>query len=292
MTQPRLRIRSSGFQGSGYAFPVVDGSKGKMVTNADGDKFEARLHADGSTLVLPGVTTVLKVLDKPAVQQWKADSVAARAVANLDALLNRSMEEGFEYLRFAADDKLNDAGQLGTNMHEWIQADLGFGFYPEVDSVEMEQMIEQWELFKFEHTISNVHWAERTVANFDAGYAGTADLMWDIDDRVNEMVDIKTSRSLWDDHSMQLSALYMCEQEFNEITPNVWEESTFIKPESLAFLHLRPHDFDTKGNAIPAFCRVESLFMDDVPVYYAGFTGALIAAKSRYEMKQRLKARQ
>ena len=107
--EPKLRVRSSGHGGSGYKHPHT------------GD-------------VVPGVTTVLKRLDKPGVLQWAVDNTAAYAVANVDGLLNRTEEQGFGFLRWYwkrdplkgdlsdirnySDGVLNDAAELGTMMHD------------------------------------------------------------------------------------------------------------------------------------------------------------------------------
>ena len=277
MTSPKLAVAASGYGGRGYRHPI------------------------NKTLKVPGVTTILKVLDKPAVHQWAVDQTSAFAVANIDYLLSCTQLQGYNGLRWywkrtpdlAASELrnfhvgvLNDAAELGTAVHQWIQVDLGVSddFYPEVDSPEMEQMVEAWLEFKFEHDIT-AHWSERTLWNHTHGYAGTADLLWDIDDQENQLCDIKSARSIWDDHLMQIAALYNCETELPEVEENVWEENEFVKPASLSFLHIRPDDVANDGTPIPAYCELVQVDMARVPVYFEMFLGALQVAKARRAIK-------
>lgn len=303
-SNPRLRVRSSGHGGSGYVFPYMGDGGSKLVTNSDGEKILARTVPDDpkKALVLPGVTTVLKVLDKPQLMQWAKDVTAAKAVANIDALLNRSQDEGFRYLRFASDEARNDRAEIGTNVHGWIEAELTDGFYPEIETSDTEQMVEQFKLFQFDHLIV-CHWAERTVAHFGAGYAGTGDGYWSITclhdgptcmgqpagEAIDVLIDIKTSRHTFKEHFSQLVALADCEQEFYELGAEgsgLWYEGSFEMPKSAALLHIRPDDYDVKGNFIPAFCKLVPLQDRKIPAYRALFRSSLAAAHAIYELKQ------
>ena len=195
MAEPKLRVRSSGHGGSGYKHPLT----GKIV---------------------PGVTTVLKKLDKPGIVQWAVDNTSAYAVANIDSLLNRTEEQGYGFLRWywkrdplASDQDdirnysagvLNDAANLGTLMHDWIAAEHDAMPYPDV-SLAPEyfwQMVAQWDEWKSQHDVEPM-FTETTLWSHQYGYAGTADGLWLIDG-VPTMLDIKTSRNVWDEHFMQL----------------------------------------------------------------------------------------
>ena len=278
-------------EGSGYVIPAID-TKGKEVTNTMGEKIQARTEVDNpkKAIVYPGVTTVLRVIDKPALQQWRPDCVAAKAVANIDALLNRSPEEGYEYLRFASDEARNDRAEIGTEIHSWIAADLGFGFYPEVESHEVEQMIAVWETFRFEHDI-NPKWSERTLFNHSERVGGTGDLQADIDGIEDVLVDYKSSRHTYDDNFMQIAGLMNSETEVYELDRDVWYEGTFVKPKRGAIIHIRPDDYDTKGNFIPAFCKLEWMEEEDEPDFYEDFKHATGLAYGRYRRKQKERLR-
>ena len=201
--EPKLRVPASGFSGSGYRIPT-------------------RLGADGKPLLVPGVTTVLGALDKPGVLQWSIDNVAAYAVANVDALLNRDEIQGFGFLRFYhkrmkeqdfdnpeidirnySNGVLNDLAELGTLTHEWV-ADFANDFpEPEVTRPEQADMIAEfvdwWNANEVE-----VIGSEITVVG--DGFAGTLDHLW-IVNGVPTLVDVKTSRATRQEHFAQLSAL-------------------------------------------------------------------------------------
>lgn len=217
MSEPKLRIPASGLGGSGYKNPVT------------GEK-------------VPGVTTVLGVLDKPGLIQWNIDNTAWYAVANIDALLNRTEEQGFHFLRYYTkrmkpDDfdnpvvdihdystgVLNDLANLGTLTHEYIEADLNEGFEPELTRVEQAEMVEQYLIWKSEHEIE-MYATEATL--FGVGFAGTADILWRLTCLHEEpcvppgtamLVDAKTSRRTWDEHKSQLSALGTCDTWMREV---------------------------------------------------------------------------
>jgi hypothetical protein len=65
MADPKLRIKASGYGGSGYYNPFT---QERVI----------------------GVTTALGVLEKPGIPQWVADNTAAYAIANVDRLMQRS----------------------------------------------------------------------------------------------------------------------------------------------------------------------------------------------------------
>lgn len=194
--EPILRVRSSGLGGSGYKIPTQD------------------------NLVVPGVTTVTSIADKPGLRQWAVDLTAAYAVTHVDALLNRSEVEGYGFLRYRwkrepkldvdpnlrnwHEHVLNDAADMGRWMHEYVEQDLLGEFTAAVTESWQQEMVDEWNIFKFEHEIE-VALVEQTAYN-PAGYAGTFDLLVRVDG-VWYLLDIKTSRGTWPEHYMQLAAL-------------------------------------------------------------------------------------
>lgn len=268
MTHPVLAVPTSGFGGRGYKHPHT----GVMV---------------------PSVTTVLKAAAKPAITQWAVDQTAAYAVANIEGLYSRSDERGYRMLRWYWNRKeqpltdevdinnyhekvLNDAAELGTAMHEWIQADVvGDVPYPDVSkqSPAFWEMVEVWNQFRNWHDIEP-YFTENTVWNGEAGYAGTFDGVWKIDGKVT-LLDIKTSRSLWPDHLMQIAALMNAPDLLMPIEGDTysvvkgWQEHI----EAVSFLHIRPNDVENDGRAKPAY--VELVEATDLDLHYQAFLGLL-----------------
>ncbi len=273
--EPKLRVRSSGHGGSGYKHPHT------------GD-------------VVPGVTTVLKRLDKPGILQWAVDNTAAYAVANVDGLLNRTEEQGFGFLRWYwkrdplkgdlsdirnySDGVLNDAAALGTMMHDWVAADHGACPYPDVTDASFFfwEMVEQWNEFNAQHEIEPIH-SEFTLWNSESGYAGTADGLWKIDGVVT-LIDVKTSRNTWDEHWMQLEALRRCDKMLTEVDGE-WVETPAIIPEKMALFHIRPSDNDKNGNPMAPFAKLLDMPHNEHDAMWQAFKGLLSVTHALSDIK-------
>jgi len=322
MTHPKLAVVKSGFGGRGYGIP------GRTRVSP----------ATGKTLqrIYPSVTTVLKQINKPGLHQWIADQTAAKAVTSLSYLQGCEQEVGYRALRFTWSRNSNEAGgevreyyervvqdaaELGTNMHEWSEADIdGMSEYPEPMSVETDEMIEAWIEWHEHHTIIS-HNQEFTIVNDTLGIAGTADADWSIrcdhegpclgqepGQFVRTLVDLKTARNTWNDHGYQLAALASAEVIMREVVEthpdaikaekteagkkviSFWVEDAPPVWERYALLHIRPDDYDTQGNLIPRFCVLKDR-TDDMDLYRIGFEGALALCKMEAELKSRAKAR-
>lgn len=289
VSNPLYRVRASGRGGSGYCRPPVGDEPFKMVKNADGNPIKAALDpTTGTPIIVPGVTTVIKVVDGQGLIQWSVDQTAAYAVANVEQLLNRTQEQGWGFLRFfhkrepdlndplrsAHNGVLNDLAQLGTNMHNWIEVDLtGNDFYPEVDSQEMVEMIDKWDDWKAEHKIDVVY-TEVTLWHKDLGYAGTFDLLAWIDGDL-WLIDVKTSRRVGKSHKMQLAALREATEMFAQNEDGLWERVDFPKPTRYGFIQVRPDDTDYHGYPIDAFVALHEVSTEVLDQYWERFKACL-----------------
>jgi len=275
--EPKLRVRSSGHGGSGYKHPHT----GEVV---------------------PGVTTVLKKLEKPAIAQWAVDNTAAYAVANIDGLLSRTEEQGFGFLRWYwkrdpikgdmtdirnySNGVLNDAAELGTLAHDWIAAETDDKFpYPDITNAPdyFWEMKSEWEKWRDAHEIEPLH-TEVTLWNRESGYAGTADAIWNIDGKTT-LVDIKTSRNTWDEHWMQLVALAECDKMLVEVDGE-WVERDMELVEDIALLHIRPSDTDKNGNPMFPFAELKLLDRSEYADLLKGFLGLLDVTHALSNLKE------
>ena len=275
--EPKLRVRSSGHGGSGYKHPLI------------GD-------------VVPGVTTVLKKLDKPAIAQWAVDNTAAFAVANVDALLNRTEEQGYGFLRWYwkrdplsgdmsdirnySNGVLNDAANLGTLVHDWIAAEHGACAYPDVTDAPdfFWQMVAQWDKWQAEHDVVPVQ-TEVTLWSHQYKYAGTADAIWMVDG-VPTLIDVKTSRNTWDEHYMQLAALGACDSMLLEPTQGHWIEEPVPAFSQYALLHIRPEDTNNQGEYMEPFCKLKVIDLDEIPEHFEAFLGLLQVSHAQNRVKE------
>ena len=276
MTEPKLSVRASGSGGRGYRHPV-----------------------NGN--VVPSVTTVLKNMNKPALIQWAVDQTAAFAVANIDGLLSRTEEQGWGMLRWYWNrDPLkgevdirnfyngvrDDAAELGTMIHEWIAADHGVGNYPDVSNAPefFWQMVTVWNEWLSQHEVEPVA-SEATVWSHQHGYAGTLDGIWVVDG-VRYLVDVKSSRNIFDEHRMQLSALGAADALMVEVEPDKWIDAPMPEFDAYAILHIRPQDSDKDGNVMQPYCRLEVLDKEEMPVHFEAFKGLLQVSEAQRGLKE------
>lgn len=199
MTAPHLSVRNSGYKGRGYVAIFEPGEE---------------------KVVVPSVTTVLGILDKPGVTQWAVNQTAAYCAINADKLLGMSVERGYKLGQFyhqrtvKFDDPLtditsyhsgvlNDLAELGTAVHEWAEQFFKGGIEPELYTDAQVQMAEQIILWASDNDVEILH-TEVTV--FGDGYAGTLDFIARING-VIYLVDIKTARAIRDSHMAQIGAL-------------------------------------------------------------------------------------
>lgn len=315
MTVPILTTPRSGWGGRGYKIP-------------------------GRDAVYPGVTTVLKTVNKgDAFHQWIADQTAAKCVVSLSYLMTVQEDVGWASQRFywsRTPDMVateireyylgvrDDAAELGTNIHEFIDADLdGISARPAPANVEAEEMVDAWEEWLEGHTVV-AHRSEFTVVNDELGYAGTADADWTItcthepgedglyclgpEPTYRTLVDLKSSRHTWPEHGMQVAALGMAPIIMRQVLPGAegamkamktekgakivsfWVEDAPPVWERYALLHIRPDDLDTKGERIDRFARLVDM-TPDIDLYRDGFTGALALSRMQRALKMRAKAR-
>lgn len=299
MTEPKLRVAASGFGGSGYRNPFLKSTE-------PGGK-------------IPGVTTVLGAVEKPALKQWVADQTAAYAVANVEALLTRTEEQGFNMLRWYAgrakesdfDDPmkdmreyhtgvLNDAAELGTLTHEWVEAYLNDWFLPELVRDEQYEMVNAFVQWVEENDIY-LMFSERTV--FGDGYAGTLDLFLVFPDGRIILVDVKTSRNIWDEHYAQLAALGRAEFMVREVekgtegsvaytatkagvkTTTYWVKEEMPAFDGYGILHIRPDDYSNSGEFVPAFCEYHEVPLDKIEAGWVIFQGAKMVREGQVLMK-------
>lgn len=196
----------------------------------------------------PSVTTILKMVDKSGLAQWAADQAIKWATENPYTLLQKSESDGFRAGRYRWKDVANERAEVGTGVHETIEAEhTGSWAYPPLDPEQL-LIMEEWRKFNEEHDVKPVH-SEITVASETHGYMGTADGVWWVDGKLM-LIDIKTSKGTWPEHSYQLSALYYAEEWLVEVEEMKWEVVTPQELEGAAIVHLRAPEFDDYGRVL------------------------------------------
>lgn len=138
--------------------------------------------------LLPSVTNVLGVINKPELVRWKLEQAVLAALT----LPRLNGEELDDFARRVAEDsqsRVNTAADFGTAFHagaERISNSLELD--PADPLAPWLQRYRDW----FQVRCSRVHWAERVLVNPQLGYAGTADLLVDHQEHGLTLIDIKT----------------------------------------------------------------------------------------------------
>ena len=168
---------------------------------------------------LPSVTNILSVCDKPALKGWAAE----RALIELygSESIPTSLETAVERHKFAFTRYAKQRADAGTRAHtlaERLTADLPLpSSMSDEDAAYADAFMAWWS----DHDPSPLN-VEATVMDARYGYAGTADLIAEIDG-VPYVVDYKTRAerddkklkrygALYDETKMQLAALSQAEE--------------------------------------------------------------------------------
>jgi len=152
--------------------------------------------------LVPSVTNVIGMLDKPALPRWAASEVAKRAADLKRSLANMSDADVVDTLKGAPWSRSKRAADRGTDIHGYLEARLR-GWEPDElsdDAAPYRDAAEAW----LDDTGVEVVETELTV--FHPLYAGTGDL-WGVIDGQRYIIDFKTSKGIYDEAALQLAAL-------------------------------------------------------------------------------------
>lgn len=164
------------------------------------------VYVDKNGVKVPGVTSVLSNgVSKPALVGWAANVTAEYAVDRWDELSQMKPSERLNLLKKARYDDRDKAARRGTDVHKLAQA-LADGEEVDVPD-ELAGHVESYVRFLDDWEIGPIL-NEATVVSFRHGWAGTLDLVADLEHRgTRALLDIKTSRSgIFGETALQLAA--------------------------------------------------------------------------------------
>jgi hypothetical protein len=153
--------------------------------------------------LVPSITNVIGVLDKPALPRWSAKMVAETAYRMRHSLAEMSEDEAVDLLKSAPWSKANRAADRGTDIHAYLEALINC-WEPEPlsgEAVRYQRAADEW----FNYYAPEPVATELTV--FHPKYAGTGDLWCRFGGRM-AIVDFKTSKAVYSEAALQLSALW------------------------------------------------------------------------------------
>ena len=183
---------------------------------------------DEPELVVPSVTTILNNMNKPALPNWAAKQVATYAVEHLDAWENLPVNDAIDLLKRAPYRNMSNAGQKGTKVHEaveaWINGDRE-ATAPVIDDLDLLPYVAGAIQYMNDH-VERVHYAEPQLFNRTYQYAGSADLIAELNTNATVLTDWKTSKNVYAEHALQLVAYANAEfiaWEGDNVNPEVRE---------------------------------------------------------------------
>jgi hypothetical protein len=227
----------------------------------------------------PSVTTILEMLDKPALSTWKAQQ-AVRALWDITMsnggqmpyqLQDEAVKVSLEQVRKTR----TNAASIGSGVHHL--ADMALRA-PENDpkawkvSEDTQPYIDAYRAFSDRYERSSFVSSEKMVWSLN-GYAGTYDLLMMIDNEL-WLIDIKTGKGLYPEFALQLAAYRWADWIILPGNPQRYEMPNV---ERTGILHIRP-DLYTEGYRL---IDVPTTYTDD----YIPFLGILEA----YNWKERRK---
>jgi len=174
----------------------------------------------GTGELVPSVTNIIGILDKPALPRWSAIEVAKKAWELRTSLQNLEEADAIDILKNAPWRKSTRAADRGTTIHAYLEARL-HGLEPEIVTGEAllyrdaaEAWLEDWQPTPVA--------TELTV--FGPDYAGTGDLWCTVGGQMR-VVDFKTSKAIYPEAALQIGALWAATLTADKTPPPTTEDA-------------------------------------------------------------------
>lgn len=202
-------------------------------------------------LRIPGVTTVIGILDKPALVNWAARESAIYADENwarLSSMRSADRVDAITKARWAKNKaaviKGNRIHALGDKLARGVEVEVPIEFRSQVEAY--ARFLDAWEI----EAIAT----ETPVANTEYRYGGTFDLITRSPRLGVSLADIKTGSGVYDEVGLQLNAYADCDLRLVErevIGPRggrstAWDEAPMIDVETLWVAHVREDVVDMR----------------------------------------------
>jgi hypothetical protein len=176
-------------------------------TKSGGGERPTRLYDAVKLGLIPSVTSILGVMDKPGLTKWKIE----QAILAADRT-PRQPEEPAEYwarrVQDAAFQQVEDAAELGSRIHAALECAMAGEPYDEAMQVHIASLI-AWK----ESTGITFTEREKVLVNLAEGYAGCADALFTYGRKGIGILDYKTRKTRpgeivtpYDGQGMQLAA--------------------------------------------------------------------------------------
>lgn len=159
---------------------------------------------------VPGVTSILKIIDKPALIQWSANMASDHFLAQVKA--GRDDFAAIHKESKVAHRKKSDAAKdIGHEVHAYVEAHFKNLPLPELTSDEAKRGVEAFHSWLAAHKVE-VLASERLCFSKEHYYAGTCDFVAKIDGAM-AVGDVKTSSGIFSEYRLQTAAYQHALQE-------------------------------------------------------------------------------
>lgn len=204
------------------------------MANKRENKYGARWY-EINGLELPSVTTILQVIAKPALTAWSA-KVERELVTSVSADLYEDISGTPRMSRIAYMNTLDKrlglekahkkelakASEIGSQVHQLIEWTLRTQLMQKVGPSPHITDKAQWAFMAWEDWKKSVNlkpiWIEQTVWSEKHGYAGTLDLLAEVEGVVT-VVDWKTGKSVYAEAHLQNAAYRQAIREMGHADP-------------------------------------------------------------------------
>jgi len=193
----------------------------------DKPRFEFKESTHSYTLDgkrLTGVTTIIGVVEKPALIGWASnmaiDSVIKEATYDRKENIYKVSKQSLEGSRKAWCRKRDSAGDIGTMVHNHIEnyanSKIFKGkFLPIYETEQVEKMVGKFIEWAEEKDVTFLL-SEQRLYSEEHWYAGTVDLVVEIKGK-KYIADIKTARDIYDMNYVQMAGYEIALEELEKI---------------------------------------------------------------------------
>lgn len=184
-------------------------------------KFDEKKHAytwDGQ--FVPGVTSILQCINKPALMPWAAGMASDHWLKAMKAS-RTDLEAIYKEAKGAHRKKAQDAANIGQNVHLYAECTFKKTELPKLETDQAKRGVEAFHKWLDAHKVEIVD-SERRIFSKDYYYAGTCDFTAKIDG-VLGVGDIKTSSGIYPEMRLQTAAYqHALEEELGMKFPVRW----------------------------------------------------------------------
>jgi hypothetical protein len=231
--------------------PTKDGEGQRATTLRDARKM----------MLLPSVTSIIGILDKPQLTRWKMREVAKAAIAIPGPQGDEPVERFADRAIQAAMSQVGEAADLGSRIHAAIENLMRGG--AEEPSEELRPYVKPVLDWMRQVGVKVTH-SEIVLVNAVHGFAGRVDALFTWGDGFGKMgiLDFKTKKTkegekveAYDEHTLQLAA-YAATHYSPEHLQHVVAANLFISSTEPGRLEVVKHDKGKLVAAYEAFCQM------------------------------------